>query len=96
MPGQFGVVANERDHPDWVPPMPRAFVDTPPRRNEVGLRCGGVFHSPSRKRTAEDAQFEDHPQYVEESAGVPGIQPVPPFLCLSFNLRNELTFLSDY
>ncbi|OBT79026.1 hypothetical protein VF21_02388 [Pseudogymnoascus sp. 05NY08] len=76
MSGWFGVVANERSHPDWVPPMPGAFVDTPPRRNEVGLRCGGGFNSPSRKRTAEGAQFEDQPQYGGESAGVPGIQPI--------------------
>lgn len=96
MSGRCVVVAHERDHPDWVPPMPGAFVDKPPRRNEVGLRCGGGFHSPSRKRTAEGAQFEDHPQYAGESADVPGIQPVPPFLCSSFILRNELTFLSDY
>ncbi|KFZ12495.1 hypothetical protein V501_04207 [Pseudogymnoascus sp. VKM F-4519 (FW-2642)] len=70
MSGRRVVVAHERDHPSWVPPMPGAFVDTPPRRNEVGLRCGGGFHSPSRKRTVEGAQFEDHPQYVGESADI--------------------------
>ena len=74
MSGRLVVVANDRDNPDRMPPMPGAFVDTPPRRSEVGLR--------SRKRTAESAQFEDQPQYFEESADVPGIQPVP-FLCFS-------------
>lgn len=72
LPGRSAVVASDRT--DWKPQMPGAFVDTPPRRNEVGLQ-----HR-SRKRTAESAQFEDQPRYDGESADVPGIQPVP-FLC---------------
>lgn len=92
MPCRFVVVANERDHPDWVPQMPGAFVDTPPRRNEVGLRSGVGFGPRSRKRTAEGAQLEDQPQYVEESADVPGIQPVP-FLCFpQFAQRANFSF----
>jgi hypothetical protein len=71
--GRFVVVANERDRSEWRPQMPGAFVDTPPRRNEVGLQPR------SRKRTAESAQFEDQPRYDDEPASA---QPVP-FLCFS-------------
>lgn len=92
MSGRFGVVAHERDHPDWVPSMPGAFVDTPPRRNEVGLRSGVGFYPRSRKRTAEGAQFEDQPQYVEESTDVPGIQPVSFLYFPQFAQRANFSF----
>lgn len=77
LPGRF--ITHERDQLDCVPDMPGAFVDTPPRRDEAGLGSVG-FQPRNRKRTAGCAQFGDQPQYVEESAGVFGTQPVP-FLC---------------